>query len=201
MVAVKNTEKRIISDITAGTNLCLFYKNKIDLIEILVPYFKTGLENNEFCMWIVSSPNIGKEGEITLRNSIPNFDKYQKKGQIEILFYDEWFNENDGFNTQRMFNIWINKLNQALDKGYNGMRVIMNPAWNVRKGWENIIGYEEEVNKMTTEHKVMAICAYPQDKFKVPEIVEMVSRYQFILIKKKNKWKYIKNDRYKQTET
>jgi len=30
--------------------------NKEDLIDTLVPYFKTGLENNEFCVWILSEP-------------------------------------------------------------------------------------------------------------------------------------------------
>ena len=33
-----------------GTHLCLFYEDKQDLLDILVPYFKAGLENNEFCM-------------------------------------------------------------------------------------------------------------------------------------------------------
>ncbi len=33
-----------------GTHLCLFYETKQDLFDVLVPYFKTGLENNESCI-------------------------------------------------------------------------------------------------------------------------------------------------------
>ena len=33
-----------------GTHLCQFYDTKQDLVDTLVPYFKLGLENNEFCI-------------------------------------------------------------------------------------------------------------------------------------------------------
>jgi len=42
----------VLDDVPWGTHLCQFYHTKEDLIEILVPYFKAGLENNEFCMWV-----------------------------------------------------------------------------------------------------------------------------------------------------
>ncbi|MCK4786057.1 MAG: MEDS domain-containing protein [Desulfobacteraceae bacterium] len=41
-----------IGDVPWGTHMCQFYRTKDDLTDILVPYLKVGLENNEFCMWI-----------------------------------------------------------------------------------------------------------------------------------------------------
>ena len=41
-----------ISDVPCVSHVCQFYQTKDDLTDILVPYFKVGLENNEFCMWI-----------------------------------------------------------------------------------------------------------------------------------------------------
>ena len=46
----------IIGDISWGTHFCQFYQTKEDLMDILVPYFKAGLENNEFCLWVTSQP-------------------------------------------------------------------------------------------------------------------------------------------------
>ena len=46
----------IVGEIPWGTHLCEFYQTKEDLIDILVPYFKAGLENNEFCMWVTAEP-------------------------------------------------------------------------------------------------------------------------------------------------
>jgi hypothetical protein len=33
-----------------GTHFCQFYQEQHDPVDIPVPYFKAGLENNEFCM-------------------------------------------------------------------------------------------------------------------------------------------------------
>ena len=32
------------------THFCLFYTTNADLLDLLVPYFKTGLEDHEFCL-------------------------------------------------------------------------------------------------------------------------------------------------------
>ncbi len=44
----------IIGDIPWGIHFCQFYHTKEDLMDILIPYFKAGLENNEFCLWVIS---------------------------------------------------------------------------------------------------------------------------------------------------
>ena len=46
----------IIGDVPWGTHFCQFYQTKEDLSDILVPYFKIGLEDNEFCLWVTSQP-------------------------------------------------------------------------------------------------------------------------------------------------
>ena len=60
-------------------------------MDILVPYFKAGLENNEFCMWIVSQPSEVEEAKEALRGDIPDFDVYLERGQIEIIPYTHWY--------------------------------------------------------------------------------------------------------------
>ncbi len=39
-----------VDNVPWGTHLCQFYRTKEDLIDVLAPYFKAGLENNEFCI-------------------------------------------------------------------------------------------------------------------------------------------------------
>ena len=47
----RNSGIDLIGYIPWGTHLCQFYNSREDLIEILVPYFKARLENNERCIW------------------------------------------------------------------------------------------------------------------------------------------------------
>ncbi len=47
---LRNSDVDVIGGVPWGTHFCQFYKTKQALIDILVPYFKAGLESNEFCM-------------------------------------------------------------------------------------------------------------------------------------------------------
>jgi hypothetical protein len=64
----------IIGDLPWGTHFCQFYQTKEDLTDVLVPYFRAGLENNEFCMWVTSQPLGVEEAKEALRKGIPDFD-------------------------------------------------------------------------------------------------------------------------------
>jgi MEDS: MEthanogen/methylotroph, DcmR Sensory domain len=44
------------------------------------------------------------------------------------------------FNAKQISNEWIEKLDQALARGYDGMRVNGNEAWLERNGWEQFHG-------------------------------------------------------------
>jgi hypothetical protein len=80
----------IIGDVPWGTHFCQFYQTKEDLMDILVPYFKAGLENNEFCMWVTSKPLGVEEAKKAMRVAVPDIDIYLEKGQIEIISYPDW---------------------------------------------------------------------------------------------------------------
>lgn len=190
----------IIGDIPWGTHFCQFYKTKKDLIEILAPYFKTGLENNEFCLWVTSEPLNEKEAKDAMRKAMPNFDRYQKKGQIEICSYTEWYFKEGGLNLQRVFNDWVGKLNRALEKGYEGIRVSGNMAWLENKDWKSFADYEKEVNSVISKHKMIAICTYPLEKCGAYEIIDVVSNHQFALIRCEDKWEIIESSERKKAE-
>ncbi len=75
----------IIGDVPWGTHFCQFYQTKEDLIEILVPYFKAGLENNEFCMWVTSEPLETEEAKEVLKRAVPDLDIYLDRGRLRLF--------------------------------------------------------------------------------------------------------------------
>lgn len=52
----RNSGIGAIGNINWGTHFCQFYNTKQDLVDIIIPYLKAGLENNEFCIWVASNP-------------------------------------------------------------------------------------------------------------------------------------------------
>jgi hypothetical protein len=147
----------IIGDAPWGTHFCQFYKTPEDLLNILVPYFKAGLEGNEYCMWVTAAPLLEKSAREAMRKAIPDFDRYLEKGQIEIVPHDQWYLKGGVFDLQRVLNGWIDKLDHALKQGYDGLRITGNTAWLEKKDWKSFTEYEEEINRVIGKHRMIAI--------------------------------------------
>ena len=190
----------IIGDVPWGTHFCQFYQTKEDLINILVPYFKAGLENNEFCMWITSQPLDAEEAKEALRKAVPDFDYYLDKGQIEIIPYNYWYVIEEIFDSQRILNGWVEKLNKALADDYDGLRLSGNTFWLEKEDWDNFVDYEEEVDSIIGNYKMIALCTYSLDRCSSTEIIDVVINHQFALIKKEGKWEQIESSRRKQAD-
>jgi PAS domain S-box-containing protein len=190
----------IMGAVPWGTHLCQFYQTKDDLIDILVPYFKAGLENNEFCMWITSEPLHVDEAKKALKKVLQNLDEYIKKGQIEILDSSEWYTKSGKFDADEVLKGWISKEKQALEKGFDGLRLTGNTFWLEKKDWEDFTKYEEVINNVIGRHHMIAICSYSLDKCNASEIIDVISNHQFSLIKRKGKWQRIESSERKKAK-
>ncbi len=190
----------VIGDVPWATHFCQFYQTKQDLLDILVPYFKAGLESNEFCMWVTAEPLAEHEAYQAMAKAMPDFAQYVERGQIEILPHDRWYLKDGVFDLQRVLDGWVDKLNQALARGYAGMRVTGNTAWLERNGWKDFTEYEAEINNVIGKYKMMALCTYWLDKCGAFEVIDVVHNHQFALLKKQGKWEIIESTIYKQTK-
>jgi len=190
----------IIGDIPWGTHFCQFYQTKEDLLDLLVPYFKAGLENNEFCMWITAKPLNEQEAQEALRKAVPDFDRYLKRGQIEILPHDKWYLKDGVFNSDRVLNGWVDKLNQALAKGYDSLRLTGNTFFLEKKDWQSFADYEAAVNNVIGKYRMIAICSHCLDKCGAAELIDVVINHRFSVIKREGDWKIIESSERKRTE-
>jgi len=190
----------IVGDVPWGTHFCQFYETADDLIDILVPYFKAGLENNEFCMWVTSELLSREEAENAMRKAVPDFDRFLKRGQMEIVSYGEWYLKDGVFDLKRVLDGWIGKLDEALAKGYDGIRVTGNTAWLEKKDWKDFADYEEKVNSVIGKYRMIAICTYSISKCGASEVIDVIRNHQFALIRREGKWELIESSEIKQAK-
>lgn len=198
--AFRKTGIDIIGDAPWGTHLCQFYQTKKDLIDILVPYFKAGLENNEFCMWITSEPLKVEDAKAALKKVVKNLDHFIKKGQIEILDDSEWYTKSGKFDANNVLQGWVEKENQALKRGYDGLRLSGNTFWLAKRDWRNVTDDEEEVNNLIGKYRIIAICTYSLGKCGASEVIDVVSNHQFALVRREGEWVIIESSERKQVE-
>ena len=183
----------VLGDVPWGTHLCHFYQTKEDLIDILVPYFKAGLESNEFCFWVTSPPLEVKEAKAALKKAVKNLDEYIQKGQIELLDYSEWYTRSGSFDADKVLQGWAEKEKQALEKGFDGLRAAGNLFWLGTKEWREFTAYEEKLDLTVDEHQGIVICSYSLDNLSAAEVIDAVENHQSILIKRDDRWEVIKN--------
>src|SRR6266568_4320504 len=67
---LRNTGISVVGDMPWGTHFCHFYDSKQDLLDTLVPYFKAGLDDKEFCVWIIADPLTKEEAWDALRLAV-----------------------------------------------------------------------------------------------------------------------------------
>jgi PAS domain S-box-containing protein len=196
---LRKTGISLINEAPWGTHFCQFYKNKQDLIDILVPYFTAGLENNEFCMWITSEPLHVEDAFHALKKKISNLSNYVHNGQIEILDSSQWYTKDGKFDSKVVLNGWISKERQALKRGFDGLRLSGNTFWLEKKDWKSFTEYEATVNRIIGNYRMIALCSYSLKKCTSIEVIDVVSNHQFALIKDKGSWKRIESCEQKET--
>ncbi|MDD1677176.1 MAG: MEDS domain-containing protein, partial [Methanomicrobiales archaeon] len=190
----------ILGKVPWGTHFCQFYETKHDLIEMLVPYFTAGLLANEFCMWITSKPLRVREAKAALRRNLPDLDRYVAKGQIEILDYSEWYTRGGEFEADAVLAGWVQKLEDALKRGFEGLRLTGNTFWLEQQTWDDFTNYEAAVNSVIGRYRMLAICTYSLKKCNSREILDVMVNHQFALIKQKGHWEIIESAEHRKTE-
>lgn len=170
----------IVGNIPWGIHFCQLYRTKEDLIDVLIPYLKAGLENNEYCVWVLSEYIDEEEAKKALKMTIPNIDAYLEKRQIEIIPRTYWHAE-DALDPQAVLNHLIEKISKTLTSGYDGLRY----------SGSDLFGHKKLLDSEIGKHPIIALCTYPIDKYNAAEILDIVANHQFALIRKEDKWEQI----------
>jgi hypothetical protein len=188
----RNSGIALIGDLQWGSHFCQFYRTKKDLLEVLVPYFKAGLESNELCVWVTSDFVDDEDALRALKKGVPGFPEYQAKKQIEIFPYTDWYLKGGSFDLRRTLNMWMEKHDQALSRGFAGMRVSGNPYWiDNKKDWDDFACYEAEINKVIGGTRLLVLCTYSLKKCGVVEIMDVVKNHEFALAMNQGKWQIV----------
>ncbi|MHC1755144.1 MAG: PAS domain S-box protein [Methanosarcina sp.] len=190
----------IIRNMPWGTHFCQFYQTKEDLIEILIPYFKAGLENNEFCLWVTSEPLKTDEAKEALKRVVPDLEIYLERGQIEIIPETHFYVKESAFDPEKALNEGVEKLNHAIAGGYYGLRSSGNISWLEKTDWDSFTDYEEKIDSFIGDCKVIALCTYPLEKCNATEIIDVVANHQFTLIKRAGVWEQIESPKRRKAE-
>lgn len=199
---LRKTGISVVGEVPWGTHFCYFYETKQDLLDILVPYFQAGLESKEFCLWIISNSELitSEEAKEALGQAVADLDRHLADGRIEIVSHDRWFFKGGIFDRHRVATEFKKKLDEALARGYAGMRVNGSPAWIQSKDERELREFEEEVDHLFPNERIIASCTYPLEGSRADFLLDVARRHQFAIARRQGQWDVLETPELQQAK-
>ena len=180
------TSDKALLDMPWGSHVCQFYQDKQDLVALLVPYFKQGLERNDACMWLVNELTVA-EAAHALRAAVPNLDEYLASGQMTIRHYAEFYTTPNGrvkpAGTLRDDFAAMGKT--VTENGFRGLRASADVAWvQDDESMHQFMAYETQVHCAIQDSRMMAVCTYPARAASLHGTRELIHNHGKIFVKR-----------------
>src|SRR5882724_10579337 len=195
---MRKTRIDVVGDMVAwGTHFCLFYETKEDLLDTLVSYCKSGLEREEYCLWVVAEPLTTEEATDALKDVVPELDRHLADSNLELALARDWFLQGDMFEGERARRNWHDRLARAGARGYRGVRATGDTTWLGKKDWNHWCDFEDGMNEVfralvsswpIDNQRMAMLCTYPLAGCGAPQILDVVRTHQFVLARRYGSW-------------
>jgi hypothetical protein len=186
VVTLPLASDKALLDMPWGSHVCQFYDGKDDLLKMLVPYFKQGLERNEACVWLVGDLMI-EEARAALAAAVPDLDRFMASGQMQIRHYSEFYTDANGAvkPAGELSRDFAAMGTAVTANGYEGLRASGSVSWvNDAEGMARFMEYESKVNLAIQNSRIMAVCTYPAQATAICGCRELIHNHGNIFVKR-----------------
>src|ERR1700730_8664174 len=132
-IETRKTGIDVVGDMPWGTHFCLFYETKEDLLDVLIPYCKAGLESDESFQWAVADPLTIEEAKDALKGAVPDLDRYLADSSIEMMPACDCYLHGGAFNLERVAGGGVQKTSPASRRGGRAARGARGSGWRGKK--------------------------------------------------------------------
>ena len=191
---LRETGLPLVGDVPWGSHFCIFYETKKDLRDILVSFFKTGLEGKEFCLSYIGRHEFltVKDAKDAFRKELPDFERQSRNGNIEIVTRKKWFGANGMLDLSKATGRLQRKLDRALARGLQGLRFHGSSAWlRARLPEGGFCKYEEKLNSILTGQPMIIACTFPLVLSGAEQILDAAHTHQFTVTVRNGIWKRV----------
>ncbi|HKO26336.1 MAG TPA: MEDS domain-containing protein, partial [Solirubrobacteraceae bacterium] len=182
-----------LSDLPWGTHVCQFYESRQDQLDMLVPYFRAGLANHEFCLWVLDAPLTVEEARAALERGVPDAGRHLAGGDIEIVDHGTWSPSDRPFSGRRIIDGWHAKLADALARGYAGLRVGGNPrgTWLSGEARGDFFEFERTLTEWVAGKRVLVLCTYPLAGSTSADVFDTARAHQYAVVRREGEWEVV----------
>ena len=157
-----------------GSHVCAFDRGSGDRDRLLASYLGAGLAAGDKCICIVDSAVTA--GRLKDLSEVP--------GQLDIHLPESTYLAGGEFTASDMLTFWTEGLIKAELEGYSFCRLVGEMTWALRDapGVEHLVGYESELNRVTSGSPVIVLCLYDLDLFSGEVVINIVKTHPQVLV-------------------
>lgn len=186
VVTIPLASDKALLDLPWGSHVCQFYDTNEDQLDMLVPYFKQGLERNEACAWLVGDLTI-EQARNALAVAVPDLQDYMATGQMQIRHYTEFYTDPNGTvrAPEQLSDQFAAMGSNARDQGFAGLRASGSVSWvKDAESMSRFMDYETKVNVAIQNSRIMAVCTYPAKSAAMCGCRELIHNHGNIFVKR-----------------
>jgi len=157
----------------------------------MVPYFRAGLENKEFCLWILQPSITRRDALKALGLGVPDFDRYLSEGSLELVSQDQWYTDGGKFELASVIERFREKTAAATSKGYVGLRANGSSAWLQRADSMAFSKYEKKLDELIADKKMIVVCSFCLRETNSAQVLDAARTHQLTAALRDGSWEVI----------
>lgn len=190
---MKNTDKypELFSSIPQSSQLSAVYSDIEELTELLVAYFRQGIERGEHCLWTVTDELEVEKAKNELEKAGVNVGKYLTSSQLEIITAST-LSKNIPLPESAVKELMEERSEKAFSEGLSGFRMNVNITRTESFLKPDPERLDEILRKINPDNirKITYLCTFPLGELSGSEFLELVGE-KGVLVKRGEKWEYL----------
>jgi two-component sensor histidine kinase len=137
----------------------------------------------------VTSAPFSKEAALAaLRVYFDDLDARIGKGQLTVLDHAEWYERAGRMSVPDVVSMWLDAKNNALHRGYAGLRLTGNTGFLRKEEWDDFNDYETAAHDAFGGQQILALCSYQADRWDSNATLDVVRTHDFALARRRGHW-------------
>lgn len=197
---LRDTGISVLGAMPWSSHVSLFYESTADLLDVIVPFFKAGLEGGEQCIWIPPDPAGQKKSEQALRRAVGDFDGHLACRDIRIVSAEEFYQPRGKLDIDLLVSRWHELAERAREEGYVGLRAVEDETWLKVYDWRAVCDFEETFHDRLLARRILIMCAYPIAQRGAGELLDSARAHHLVLARRRGSWDVLETPTLKCTK-
>lgn len=174
--------KEAMDSLAPSDHPCLIYQTESEKYDVLIPFFQTGLERGERCLYVYNDSSPDKVLDILVARGIDALREIAK-GALVLVAAKDFYPDAAEFDHDKVFASIEKELIASQEAGFTGIRAAgeMESSPKSDNSIERIIEYDAKLNHFLLDRRVMVLCLYNRNQYPTESLIKVIRAHPKVI--------------------